>query len=680
MIKNKDDIIKKRPVKEIDIMYNNNLNALKCRYPQLVKDLEKTVITNYSIRLTGPKNMMNMYIHQQNCFFYDENDPNRDSINQIEILKLRNTRIALFLGIGLGYEFLHFVQNMINAQHTTYIIALEKNIEILKLAFKAFNFVPMIKHEKIEFIIGVKEEDLFVKFAGIFSQKQDMLLLINAMKPIYHMTNMRLEKNYYLSALKKIKDAGVHRLGMFGNAPHDAIWGIENTFRNISEIIYNPGFNLIMDKFKGKPAVVIASGPSLKKNVHLLRGLENKAVLICADSTLRPLIKMGIKPHIVASLERTEPTIRVLENFTPEEVKDVYLAAVPVIPNDAYKAYSGPKIIVYREYNFYRWLSIERGRQKIMQSSGNMAFKLATGLSCNPIIIIGQDLAFSRDDDSTHISGVDYGTKQEMYYKKRRFEVMGNDGKPIMTSVEWYPFLKGYEVNIADYKGNTVINSTEGGAYINGTIVMPFAEAIEKYIKNNIYPLDTIRQSLMQFTDKEAEKDYKKVSSVVKEAIPDLEFIIDVCKEGIALYEKYREELIPYLDYTKEPEKAVQDKFEKIKNELLACKIKSHTPNKTFQDFLMDVVQPIYINFEVELAAAPDLYDSEIAARADYILRHKKWFLSIYELTKICLNILKQAEIFLETGKPFETSIPWVLNNDMFLNIDDTNNKNKPEN
>ena len=84
-------------------------------------------------------------------------------------------------------------------------------------------------------------------------------------------------------------------------------------------------------------------------------------------------------------------------------------------------------------------------------------------------------------------------------YERGVREVMGNDGKPILTSNVWYPFLKAYELDLANYQG-TCINSTEGGAYIRGTTLMTFQEAIDKHLQEEYNPGEIIKRFLGSFT------------------------------------------------------------------------------------------------------------------------------------------------------------------------------------
>ena len=199
---------------------------------------------------------------------------------------------------------------------------------------------------------------------------------------------MKLHKEYYLNALKQLRESGAHQVLHFGNDPKDSLIGVENMLNNLNEIISNPGINLLFDKFKKKPAVIVSTGPSLNKNKHLLKGLEKKALLIAPDASLKIMLAMGVKPHMVVALERTMGIYKMFDGLKEEDVNNVYLAACPVIDKRLYEAYPGPRIIVYRNFDHFKWLGIDKGILDIQLSAGNMAFKIAAALGCDPIILI----------------------------------------------------------------------------------------------------------------------------------------------------------------------------------------------------------------------------------------------------------------------------------------------------
>lgn len=621
-------------------IYENNIKVLDQYYPDLAKRIRNVKDSGkYKIVPNSDNKTFNLYNTKLNEYYYPRKNPLYNVKQELDKLELKNTKLAIFLGFGLGYEIIYYILNIAEKQKTERIIIFEKDLEIFTLSLYANDYTSILRNKNIILMIGVDEGKLFVELRSNINSK--ITTLCRAVNLINYSTSLKWFNEYYINAVKSFREAIVYALTNIGDFPEDALWGVQNMFKNLNEIVSHPGINMLFNKFKDKPAVVVASGPSLKKNIHLLNEIKDKAVIICAESTLRALIKHGIKPHMVATLERTIVTRDSFVDFQYEDTKDVYMAACPVIPKEAYEVYKGPRFVVYRAFDHFKWLGIDKGMLRIKESAANMAFKIADSIGCNPIVLIGQDLAFSRDDDSTHIDGAQGGGKQEQYYNDI-IEVMGNDGKPIKTSFWWHRFLQSYEIDVAEYKGKC-INATEGGAYIKGTEVMTFQEAIDKYMQEPFYPLNKIREYISEFSNDDIENDYKNILNKIKTSKDDLYKIIDYCKEGVNKWEKYKDELKEYTEkksITEEEEK----RLEEMGLELINPRKELISFSDTFQLLLMHIVQPMYIHFDMNMNSLYGEYNLREAATARSLMYYQKWYAHINNAAIIVLEELIIAE------------------------------------
>lgn len=614
--------------------YRANLAALQQHYPELARRVAQCPFTaRYRVQPSLRKDgTPNLYCAEKDFLYYDNTDPLRDAERQLAALQLKNVRLALCCGVGLGYEVIHFVNDLANAMHTQALIIIEKDLELFKLACCYTNLTPSISNQNTFFLVGADPDALYVPLKNKI-KNNNWYILLRTLKAIYHPSSLHLDKDYYLAALRTLNQAGLHAVNDFGNCPEDSLIGIENMLANLPLIISNPGINRLFGNFRNKPAVVIATGPSLNKNKHLLKGLEQKALLISVDASLKLLLEMGIRPHLVTSLERVILVNRFFENIPPEALSETYLAACPVIRREVYDLYHGPKVIVYRNLDHFKWLQIERGILDIKASAGNMAFKIAAALGCNPIILVGQDLAFDRAG-ATHASGHALGEKQESFYRDL-LTVPGNDGQPIQTSQTLYSFLKGYEMDLAEYEG-TCINATEGGAFIQGTKIMPLAEAIGQYIHEAWHPLTVIRSHLNPPDPAETEKDLRQVLANIDRTGAELERIADVCKASLLLIE----ETAPQLQ--RDNAAQVREFLNQVEDQKRNCAGDYHT----YQLFFAHVIQSFSIQFEMAMQAIPENYPNETEALAEIALRHREWFSTIEQLSITCrAALLKYREL-----------------------------------
>lgn len=631
-------------------IYNKNLKVLEQYNPKLANLIYKTSHNEeFQLDYEGSKKKPNLWISKSEKYYYSVNNITEDIELQIAALKLRNSKIALFLGVGLGYELVHYLNNHAEDQQTEHILIIEESAEIFKYAMFVTDFTEIFKNSKIVFKVGMEQKELFANFVDFFKQS-NRIYLIKAIKAVYHMSSLKLSKSYYLQALKSFREAATYQLTFYGNDPHDSLIGVENMLSNVIEIAGNPGINMLFDKFKDKPAIIVSTGPSLNKNKHLLKGLEDKALIICPDASLKVLLDMGVKPHIVTSIERVPDTYKMIEGFTYEEVKDIYFAGTPVVQNKMYQVYPGPRLIVYRNLDHFKWLGIDRGILDITHSSGNMAFVIADALGCNPIILIGQDLAYSRDGEVSHASGTVFGDKQFKTSKFETIEVMGNDGMPISSTKVWNLMRQSYEIEVKNHQG-TCINSTEGGAYIEGTKVMPFKEAIKQNLNKTINPLNIIEEQLSDFSIGDVKEDTKKLLKLFDQTIKDLEEMIASCDKGLEISMKYKKEMENYLIGDLKIEKGFSTRIQSIHAELMVPKNKIFENKRTMQLFIMHIFQSFHIKFGIDVNALPDKHDNRDMVFVELILRYREWYSVLHDIMLISLNSLKKAREDLKSNQ-----------------------------
>lgn len=592
-------------------IYKNNYAALQERYPELALMLTLIEVKYPLFQMDGC--MPNVMYDGQPYYVGNLIQYCEESFKGGE---LENVKVPVFCGAGLGYEILYWMQYESPKHKSQAIIIIERDIELFQCAMNTTDLRPIITNPNIHLFVGVQLQNLYTILRKHFTEYLPELLMSGAMQPVFLYPPMRTGRQYYMSALQILFEAAYHSLQNFGNCPEDSIIGLENMLDNIKVIADNPGINLLFDKFKDKPAVIVATGPSLKKNMHLLKGLEDKALIISCDASFKLLMENGIKPHLVTSLEREHEVQQFFDKFDPEEVKDVYMSACPVLFNHVYESYTGPKIIVYRNFDHFKWLGIDRGILDIKLSSSNMAFKIAEALGCNPIILVGQDLAYGPDGE-THATKVPFSAEGE-----GQFEVKGNVTEKILTNTGWYGFLRAYEVDVKQFKG-AVINCTEGGAFIQGTQIATLQETI-----TNLQPFDPLKiiQENLKAPD---QNDTEHLKGLIDKTVEDINCIINLCMAGAASCKLHEESLKGELT----PERLTE-----IRQEIVQPRLDIQGKyTDTFQLFLMHVVQSVHLRFELECA----MFCTD---PKDVLLRFIGWYSFVGDICEICLQSLLKAK------------------------------------
>jgi hypothetical protein len=525
-------------------------------------------------------------------------------------LKHEGTKVPIFLGFGLGFEPMYYLSKYGESNMIQAAIIVERDIEVFTAAMKVNDITELINRDSIHLFVGIPAEELYLLGRELFAKNIRECLFCGTYYPVFSSLPMEIDKTFYLKSLGKILESCWDNLHNYGNDPEDSLIGLENMLDNISEIASNPGINLLYDKFKNKPAIIVATGPSLKKNIHLLKGLENKALLISVDASLKLLLENEIKPHLVTSLEREHEVQQFFDNIPEEQSKDVYMAACPVIYNHVYESYTGPKLMVYRMFDHFKWLGIDKGMLDIKLSSSHMAFSIAKALGCDPIILVGQDLAYGEDGE-THATAVPFSSAGE-----EEFMVEGNYVKQIRTNDGWNGFLKALEIDVNQYNG-TVYNATAGGALIRGTLIKDLATIINEDLIEDVNILAAIKEGLESFDTSQIESAVEHIIPLFDKTIADLEGIIDLCIEGA----------------NQSAELTVE---ESQKN-----RIEIHTKyHDTYQMFLMHVIQSLHLVYEMQYAIKP----------TNPIV----WYQFIGDITAICLKSLIKARGRIADGQVSE--------------------------
>lgn len=606
-----------------------NMQALKKRYPHYF-DMVNSEPNNPDYELEPTKGgITGLHIKSTDKHIYEMDNPKESISKNIESFDLRAASHAVFLGFGLGYETASYMHAYSDKCRTEHILIIENDLAMFKLAMHIVDYTPIINHPRVTLMLGIPEEHLFTEFQAYIAQENRYYNALSYVQ-IYNFNVYERSKGYYDACVDRFKEAMHYAVNNYGNDAEDSLLGVENMMNNIGYIINNPGINMLKDKFKGKPAVCIATGPSLDKNKHLLKGLEDKALLISADASLKILLQMGLKPHIVTTLEREMAVVQLFEGIQAEQVSDVYLAACPVVYKEVYETYPGPNIIVYRKFDHFKWLEVERGMLDIKYSAGNMSFKIAEYLGCDPIILIGQDLALSADGKKTNAAGATLGDEQVSYLNEVRMLVDGNDGKQIETTGSLRLFLQAFNIDVSAHNGK-VINATEGGAKITKTEVMTFAEAISKYVTQPINPLGLIKDILSEFhVEADAEQ---KINDKKAHTIASLQTMMDNCDKGLACVQSHKEELL------KLKETANDKRASELSIEILKFKQDLQIDKETWQLMFAHIGQSYFLNHEIYIRGFKyPTYAQKVAAM---LLEHEEYFPMMKDIMRTIITIIK---------------------------------------
>ncbi|MCV3337862.1 DUF115 domain-containing protein, partial [Campylobacter sp. RKI_CA19_01121] len=277
------------------------------------------------------------------------------------------------------------------------------------------------------------------------------------------------------------------------------ITGIESFKKNLKQSIQNtarmlgkPLFKDLIKQREGKNsnAVIVASGPSLIKQLPLLKEFQDKTTIISADGSYPILAKYNIKPDYVMCLETNELSSEFFNNNFEELDKNITFIIT---------ASTNPKTIDYLDKNQKKYLLVLKPsatytHKYLIDNFGSlgglnvasMGFEFAVKLKHKNIILIGQDLAYDENGNSHPMEFLYNSTLDTYRYEHIKTLAYGGKGE-VWTHGAWKTYIQSYELCIKDALKNniTTYNATEGGARIEGTIEKPFKELCENLLKED---------------------------------------------------------------------------------------------------------------------------------------------------------------------------------------------------
>ncbi|EAJ1253946.1 motility associated factor glycosyltransferase family protein [Campylobacter lari] len=463
----------------------------------------------------------NKIFDTQNQIYLDEN-------HSFDFEKFQLYPVLFFYGFGDGKFFIELLKN----QHLKHIVIFEEELEILYLVFHMIDFSMLLRKEKLILFFTPNINTAQLKVLFNYPQIKYTLKIFN-----FHFYN-DFYINFYTPNAQNVMQILLNIIKTLmldrGNDPKDALIGIKHNIINLEKIItHTPFKNLIKDKkAKAKNAIIVSTGPSLIKQLPLLKKYQENVVIFSADSSYAILAKEGIKPDYVFSLERVDFTSEFFNNDFGEFDKDIlFIIASLTHPNTIKYLEKNNRnyMLVLRPLFFESKLGLnEYGFLGNGMSVANMAYELAGALRFENIILIGQDLAYS-DDGKSHPKEHLYGDQgdQEVIYKK----ICAYGGnKEVKTQLTWYLFLKSFEKDIAlarDILKIKTYNATEGGARIEGTIEKPFKELCEEFLKEKINKKFTLTKP------KNPQKKLKQCREKLNKQIKQSQIYINECKKAI---------------------------------------------------------------------------------------------------------------------------------------------------
>jgi len=388
-------------------------------------------------------------MEDKNYILHSKYDPVNESNNWLKNFSktVKENENILIIGIGAGYHVKHLMESY-------------PKQKILVIEFNSSYFSWFIESEFYTNLVNY--QNLIIKsFSSMPTSEQQQLFTSYSSTNIgIHKSALDILPTEYLAMLPLLKDLQFHQ-----NTVIQKIDILNENFKtNIS--LNDPSLSDLNNIYQNKAAILVSAGPSLNKQLPLLRDIsEKKNVVICAVGTaIKPLLSNNIVPDLFMISDPMPATLTQLSGTLLYDAKFLYLStAYP----ETVLLHSGKRYIVYQSGFLEAEDRAKHLNEPVVQTGGSVATCLLDTIVClgsKSIALIGQDLAYT--DGKSHADGAHL--QKEIPYTTNQIKVINYDRSGYVNSSKNLSlYRQWFERYARENSALELYNCTEGGSHIN---------------------------------------------------------------------------------------------------------------------------------------------------------------------------------------------------------------------
>ena len=439
---------------------------------------EPTKSGDWTVAVTGPDG--------RKAYLHSRYNPRDEAAKLAASVETTDKYCLIVGGFGLGYHVLELRERF--GEEVTIVVA-EPSVALLATALAHVDLRAVLASGRLVILTTPDKGRLHDR---LHAQAARMML---GTQFVPHPPSQRLDGVFHTEMRTLITDyvsySHMSLMTLFANAEITC----RNIANNLGHYVSTPPIDVLRGRFAGWPAIIVSAGPSLRKNIEQLHAARGRAVICAVQTILKPLLERGIKPDFVTSLDYHAFSGHYFEGV--EGLEDIHLVAEPKVTWHVVDRYGGPVSLLGNDFAKLLIGDDLAPRDGLPAGAtvAHLSLYLAQYMGCDPIIFVGQDLAYS--GHVYYIPGVEMHdvwrselnrfntleTKEwERLVRNRPVlrKVQGNDGREVISDNLLFTYLEQFEKDIATSRAK-VINATEGGARIRGTEVISLANALAEH-------------------------------------------------------------------------------------------------------------------------------------------------------------------------------------------------------
>ncbi|MBC2734785.1 MAG: DUF115 domain-containing protein [Desulfobacteraceae bacterium] len=499
-------------------IFEKNMVQLKARFPEIADQLlGRDADVPFPLQaFATPYGQVNISVtlpDGNKVSFYEEGDIVGGLRAKMADWQLEAEDFLFCVGIGLGYMPLLACRQFAAKPH---IVVIEPNPEILCLALRSVDLRPLLAYERLDLYLGpnLPVSDIVAKYGERLFFGKNRLVSHGPSRLLYQEKFKSLE-NDVVENIRIARNIGY-------TAKHAGKMIFANTMKNLSSLFSGPDLRSLEGRFKGCPAICVAAGPSLDKDLACLKAVGNRALIVCADSAVRSLVNEGIRPHMVVTTDMNPVNFEKLRTSLDRLRESALVFSIEANPDNVGK-FLGQRRIAVTSKNaiLNEWLGPKWSldwQLPAMTSVSHTALFTAMALGAAPIILVGMDFAYS--SGKSHASGSVFRYPANI---DEAIQVDGVRGYPVHSLPQLITDRKQIENAMA---GSTVrfVDTSLDGALIQGAENRSLKEVLDTELQT-----ETDVSSVLESIDWSPSVPAKAVITEFEEMVATVNRFISTC-------------------------------------------------------------------------------------------------------------------------------------------------------
>ena len=464
-------------------IFQQNLSRWSLISPEAANKVAAVECTSVALEMhCGHENLCRKI--DSTLLWYHADDPIKEAEEWFASLDLYQTHVLYVHGVGLGYYFEAALEWLKNPFH--FLVFLEHDAEVVHRLFETQRGSRLLLNKQVRlYLLNDRDSEndtlrqvsqLFFKY--VFYVSALKFYLERQGEVIRNAIQADLEFWTYLHRVysAEYRDAGRHFF--------------LNFYQNLLNLPKAGLVNGLYKQFKDLPAIICGAGPSLDKNLDVLKTLTDKALIFAGGTAMNAVNSHGLIPHWGVGIDPNETQRSRLIMNTAYEVPYLYRSRMN---HPSLNLIHGVTVYVpgSSSYLLPEWFEeqlkissevIEEGFNVI-----NFSLSLACAMGCNPIILVGVDLAYTDmksypsgvKNHPTYIKQEDFKTKNEQDELIIRKDIYGN---PVTTLWKWITESLWIALQAKLLPGTLFINASEGGIGMEGIVNVPLNVVAESFL------------------------------------------------------------------------------------------------------------------------------------------------------------------------------------------------------